>query len=203
MGIADWDITLPKSSRSLVEYDDYLREVKEDWTAWYAAEHKDTGAHTLSYLTRTARLALTPLSGNIVRDSTDGYAYRSDGTTWTRLGRKGRILEAGGNVTPTVTDFDRVVLSDKGQRVRDFTGSTGQRITVLARATVVVEDGTYIKLHGSVNFNMHPGFVLRLELFADGIWYELGRHDDDVGASNPAPNLDFSVPFNNQYLLVI
>lgn len=177
MAFTDWDETKPDgSTESLSTWDDYLREVKEDILTWYAVEHLANGSHAIPYLTRSLRLTYAyAQAGTMVFDSDDGYLYRYSGSAWVRVYPNGREVSYTADTTPSVADYDRILMGS-AVTVTDFDdGVDGQRITVRAGAAVTITDGVNINLNGSANFVMASGDILRLELFEDGIWYEIGR----------------------------
>lgn len=177
MGIADWDITEPDGTTdSLATWDDFLREVKEDLTTWYAVEHLSNGSHAIPYLSRSLRLAYAyAQEGTMVVDSDDGYLYRYSGSAWVRVIPTGREVTYTADTTPDVADYDRILMNT-AVTVTDFdNGAVGQIITVRAGAAVTITDGANIHLQGTTNFDMVSGDVLRLEQFVSGIWEEIGR----------------------------
>jgi len=176
--VSTWDETKPDGeTESLSTWDDYLREVKEDFLDWYAVEHLSNGSHAIPYLTRTLRLAYAyAQAGTMVVDSDDGYLYRYSGSAWVRVYPIGREATYAADATPTVADYDRLLMGS-AVTVIDFDDAVvGQRITIKAGVTNVdIADNTDISLHGDTTFEMEPGDILRLEQFADGVWYEIGR----------------------------
>lgn len=180
----DWDVTRPDGQvDSLATYDDYLVEIKEDLVAWYAIEHNVNGSHTLPYLSRADRLTYAyKIAGTIVFDSTDGYAYRWSGSAWIRLMPKGREVSSTSDTTPTVADYDRIIVTAEVD-ISDFEdGVAGQIITVLcahSSGDVVIEDATdKISLDGDGDATFdEAGDRMTLQLWDDGIWYELSRRE--------------------------
>ena len=175
--VSTWDATKPDGeTESLSTWDDYLREVKEDFLTWYAVEHSSNGSHAIPYLARNLRLAYSyAVAGTMVVDSSDGYLYRYSGSAWVRVYPIGREATYTADATPSVTDYDRLLMTS-AVSVTDFDDAiVGQRITILTSAAVTITDNTHISLDGDTNYDMVAGDILRLEQFADGIWYEIGR----------------------------
>ena len=105
--------------------------------------------------------------------------------TWTairmpRATRRSTVTMTSADATPTIKESELFITAGT-TAITDFdNGQVGDSIEILGASSITVTHNANISLLGSVNFNMVAGDSLRLAMFNDQVWEEIGRSTADA-----------------------
>ena len=92
-----------------------------------------------------------------------------------RATRRATVTMTGGDDTPTIKDSELFITAGTTP-ITDFdNGEVGDTFEVLGASSIPITHNANISLRGEVNFNMVVGDTLRLAMFNDQVWEEIGR----------------------------
>jgi len=111
----------------------------------------------------------------IVKDSAAVTQDTWDAIQLPRASRRATVTFTSTDATPTIKESELFITAGT-TAITDFdNGVVGDSFEILGASSIVVTHNSNISLRGEVNFSMVVGDTLKLAMFNDQVWEEVGR----------------------------